>query len=285
MNGKVGILTLATPKDYRKAIGLAHSLRNSGNLYPVSVVCSESLGEKLTPYFDDIIPERQDIKGFAHKLYLDEYSPYDKTLFLDADMLVFGDLRKIFQRLAGSHYTARGWYVDSGKSSFGLDRKYVLDKLHKENLVCIDGAGHAYFEKPKCNEVFGVARDVVSHYDEYFSGNILADEDVMGIAMTICETAPFVNEGFLGSPWHAVKGTFFIDSISSQCRYVDKKFGNVSPVVVHFMRRVFPFVYANELNKLNRVYGEFDLSLYFEALRDWFIVQVVWRLKKFLVGR
>ena len=43
MKNDFGILTLATKYDFKKAIGLSLSLKNSENFYNTTVVCSEKL--------------------------------------------------------------------------------------------------------------------------------------------------------------------------------------------------------------------------------------------------
>jgi len=143
---ELGVLTLANKSDYKKAIGLALSLKMTNPGLPVSIVCKESIAKKVEQYFDHVIIEKSDIKGFQHKIFLDHYTPYRETFFFDADILIFKDLSPIIDQWAGSIYTARGWYLESGLSSFGLDRKVVLKKINKKKFVHIGGAG--------CKKVF-----------------------------------------------------------------------------------------------------------------------------------
>ena len=74
-----GILTLATPSDYLKAIGLALSLKVSNPGVPLAVACHPRIKPLLAPHFDFVIDEQPDIRGFAHKVYLDYYTPFEKT--------------------------------------------------------------------------------------------------------------------------------------------------------------------------------------------------------------
>ena len=84
-----GILTLATPNDYLKAIGLALSVRVSNPGVPVAVACSAKVRPFVAPYFDHVIAEQAGLRGFVHKVYLDRYSPFTETMFFDSDVLVF----------------------------------------------------------------------------------------------------------------------------------------------------------------------------------------------------
>ena len=279
MPNNIGILTSATDRDYKKAIGLSLSLKNSGNFYNTAVVCNKRIASKLSKYFNEIIIERSDIRGFTHKLYLDQYSPYDRTLFLDADILAFKKLNYIFDKLSGIPYAARGFFVNGGKSSFGFDRDEVLKDINKTRLVCIDGAGHAYFEKPQCHKVFDTAREIMINYAKYTSGH-LADEDIMGVAMTIHNLNPFENDQVVGSPWHAVKKSLHMDINSNTIRYVDKISGETSPCIIHFMDKATPFLYAVQLVKLDLKNNKFDFTLFCNAFCEWFSVSIVRNVKK-----
>ena len=212
MNNECGVITLAIPKDYKKAIALALTLKEHTPKLPISIVCPEVLKSEVEPFFDQVIIERSDLKGFEHKLYLDEYSPYEKTFFFDADILIIKDIMPIIDKWVGSAYAVRGKLATKGVSSFGLDREHTLALLKKEQFSVIDGAGHAYFEKPACKEVFDLARVILTEYPKY-QADRFADEDALGIAMTILGISPKENDGFLGSPCCSINNSFKIDSI------------------------------------------------------------------------
>jgi hypothetical protein len=74
---------MATPNDVLKAVGLAFSLRISNPGVPLAVACSPKLRPLVEPHFDHVIDEQPGLKGFVHKVYLDRYSPFEETLFLD----------------------------------------------------------------------------------------------------------------------------------------------------------------------------------------------------------
>ena len=109
-----GILTLASPSDYLKAIGLSLSLRASNPGVPTAVACSLKLKPLLTPYFDYVIEERPGLRGFVHKVYLDEYTPFDTTFFLDSDILCFRPLKPYVEVWNNPIYSACGRYHTGG---------------------------------------------------------------------------------------------------------------------------------------------------------------------------
>jgi len=277
---ELGILTLACRDDYRKAIGLALSLRRTNPGLPIAIACAPALVPEVEPFFDTIVEERDGLRGFQHKLFLDEYSPFARTLFLDADVLVFRDLGPVLESWKGRPYTARGSYFEEGFSSFGLDRRLVLSRIGKPRLVVIGGAGHAYFEKPGCSAVFEKGREIMQNYAAYANPCRFADEDVMGIAMTLLGLEPMPNNGFHARVSHSQAGTWEMDAVRGICRFQDKRTQElVEPTVVHFANLEAPFLYHRELERLisssggpRRVWWRID-ALSERATKEW------WRLK------
>ena len=179
INIKSNSLQLDIPKDFKKAVGLALTLKEHNPDLPISVAVSPETEIMIMPYknlFDKIIIQRTDLKGFEQKLYLDEYSPYKNTFFFDSDILVIKDIMPIIERWKGHAYAVRGSLAVDGVSSFGLDREFVLNIIKKDKFVVIDGAGHAYFEKPACKTIFDKAREITRQY-QVFQANKFADEE------------------------------------------------------------------------------------------------------------
>jgi len=275
---KLGILTLAIPKDYKKAVGLALTLKEQSHFLPISVAVSPETEAMIMPYkylFDQVIIQRTDLKGFEQKLYLDEYSPYENTFFFDSDILIIKDIMPIINKWAGNAYAVRGHLSVEGVSSFGLDRGFVLGVIKKDEFVVIDGAGHAYFEKPACQIVFDKAREILSQYDVY-QAKRFADEDAIGIAMTVLDIKPMKNNGFLGSPWCAINNSFEIDTDKADCSYEDLILGKVSPYVVHFPTFAYPFTYARELTKTFNRHGIKMKNLWMQALKEFLTLRFYW---------
>ena len=230
MSSQFGFLTLAIKKDYKKAIALSLRIRQLMPGIPIAVVCPSFLHDNLSPFFDTVITEYPNLRGFEHKLYLDKYSPFEKTFFLDADILMIREI---------------GDYI-----------------------AHIGGVGHAYFEKPACERVFNEAREIAANYT-VFKAERLADEDVMGIAMSKLDIRPKDNKSFLGSPWAAVNNSFKIDVNNNFCSYEDAIFGKVSPAIIHFPSMGKPLTYAREMRKIFRKNGLSFYSVYYDALIEY----------------
>lgn len=275
-----GILTLATPNDYLKAIGLALSLRASNPGVPTAVACSTKVMPLLAPYFDYVVEEKKDIRGFEHKVHLDHYSPFESTFFFDSDVLVFKPVKPYAESWGKPAYSAVGGHHADGVSAFGLDRAAVLKKIGRERLVVIDGAGHAFFRKPDCGPVFDLARKVTRDYRDYAGDIRYADEDVLAIVMTLLDLPPAPYGDFFSRYLSAKRGTLDIDSSRAHCRFVWIDTGKTfEPCMMHFAANEAPIAYTRELLRLfraNRVPTDGLLSLGFG---DFLETQVMWPLK------
>jgi hypothetical protein len=278
-----GILTLATPKDYRKAIGLALSLRVSNPGAPTAVACAPILRARLSPFFDHVIEEDPSLRGFVHKVHLDRYSPFDDTFFFDADVLVFRELKPIIEEWNDQPYNATGVNLNDGQSTFGLDRARVLAKIGKDLMVEIGGAGHAYFRKPDCNAVFELARAVTTDYRSYAGDIPYADEDVMGIVMTMRGLRPRERSGFLSRYMSAKPGTLSMDATNGHCEMIDPGTGRlIRPYMMHFAAREAPIAYVRQLRKLFRKFDADPAGLTRMAAGDLWELQINWRVKGLL---
>lgn len=276
-----GILTLATPGDYTKAIGLALSARVCNPGVPIAVACSPKLKPLLAPYFDHVVDENSGLRGFEHKVHLDKYSPFEDTFFFDSDVLLFKDLKEIVDRWSEQSYTASGEYMNGGFSSFGMDRAKVLQKIGKPTLAVIDGAGHAFFRKPGCHVVFDLAREITAKHTEYVGNIKYADEDVIDIAMTMLDLVPAPGHDFFSRYMTATPGTIKMDATKGICHFIARHSGlRMDPFMMHFAANEAPIPYAQQLRKLYKEKGINTAGLYKIAAKDFFDLEIKARLKR-----
>lgn len=276
-----GVLTLATPKDYQKAIGLALSLRVSNPGVPVAVACSPRVGQRVAPYFDYVIEEDPALRGFVHKVHLDRYTPFEETFFFDSDVFVFRPLDDILPDWRRHPYTACGIYVSGGISSFGLERRPLLARLGKRRLVQIDGAGHAYFRKPDCHRVFALAREITANYRDYAGDIPYADEDAMDIAMTVLDLPPMPPGEFFSRYCSGRRGSVEMDASAGFCRFIATQTEEMQhPYMMHFAGNEAAFVYARQLHRLFRRFGVDTRGLLGTAFEDFYVREIMWPLKR-----
>ncbi len=270
-----GFLTLATSHDYRKAIGLALSLRISNPGIPIAIACSPKVQELVKPYFDHVVTEKPGLKGFVHKVYLDEYSPFKETFFFDSDILVFKPILPYVQSWGPGPYHVAGHYRTEGIGTFGLNRSDVLKRIGRYRLVEIAGAGHAFFRKPDCKEVFDLARQITDNYTSYAGNARYADEDVINIALTMLDLPPATNGDFLSRYCSARPGTMEMDALAPQCVYFDAITNQrVSTAIVHFADNEAPYVHTKQLYRLFRKFGVPTSGLLAQGIEDYFEIEI-----------
>jgi hypothetical protein len=278
-----GVLTLATPKDFLKAIGLALSVRVSNPGVPIAVACSPSVAPLVSKYFDHVILENAALRGFLHKLQLDHYSPFEETFFFDADVLVLRPLGDVIHQFRSRPYTACGEYTNSGISDFGLNRHDVLAKIGHSALVHIDGAGHAYFKKPACSDLFDLAREIADDYESYAGQIGLADEDVMDIAMTIRGLEPIPRKGIWSRYCTGKKGTVKMDASLATCSLEDANTGElIRPYMMHFAANEAPLFYFGQLQKLFVKFGVPTAGLVAMTAKDFYLREIRWPAGRYL---
>jgi hypothetical protein len=275
-----GVLTLATPQDYLKAIGLALSLRVSNSGVPVAVACSEQVRPLVAPFFDICVEKDPKLKGFVHKIYLDQYSPFDETFFFDSDVLIFRPLAPLLDEWRAQPYSACGKYTTDGISPFGLDNRAVLKKINRTRLVQIDGAGHAYFRKPDATPIFDLARTIFADYRSYAGDTKkFGDEDVMNIAMTLLGLRPMPHFDFWSRPLSAA-GKIDIDAVNGKCAFQFVDTGQLQePVMMHFAANEAALLYVKQLRRLYKKFSVSTTGLTRFALRTFYLREIKWPIK------
>ena len=237
----------------------------------MAVACPPRARPLLEPYFDVVIDELPGLRGFVHKVHLDQYSPFDETMFFDSDVLVFKPLKPYVDVWRKHPYTATGRYMSTGKSAFGMDRADILRQLDKKELVVIDGAGHAYFRKPDCGAVFDEARAVTARHKEIMGPIPYADEDVMDYVMTKFDIPPMPKPDFFSRHVSGRPGTVKMDASQAFCEFVYQDTGELMrPCMMHFAANEATFAYHWQLHRLFRKFGVQESGLLASAVHDFY---------------
>lgn len=189
-----GFVTVATgsEKYYKLAYNLCLSYKKRGKgKYPFALIC-----DKKTEYadiFDEVIIVQDVRKSTIDKLLM-RYSPYEKSIFIETDILILDsidDLWEIFENQ--DDVTAfgcklpldsqKGWFTYEGSGKYKSQISYLLSM----------NGGIYYFKKSdKSAKVFKKALEIVDEYSmfdfKYFEKP--ADEPVMAMSMAINNCAP-----------------------------------------------------------------------------------------------
>jgi len=182
-----GILTIAIGERYcRMAQGLIRSLRLFNQEIPVVVVTENAAFFSAEEKVLCISPIKNSRSGVWQKVHLDEYSPFESTLFIDADCLVFGSLDQVWADCEGHHFGIYGkddcdprewWYFQNAPeeilSGWGRITKF--------------NSGICFFRRGGVSKrIFSTAREFDAKYAEIglggFRGDV-SDEPLFSIAM------------------------------------------------------------------------------------------------------
>lgn len=194
--GKRGFVTIATGSEhyYELAVNLLRSYRlNSDRSCPFAII-AESENE-YTKEFDHVILMRDASHNYLDKLKLFKYIPYEETIFIDADCLVYGDINRWWDIFAkgddfsffGYTYTDlntdRGWFMTEGMKEY-------RDQIH---FVPSGSSGICYLRNTEiCRRVFEIANNAAEHYTDYAFNMFRkpADEPVLALGMAVCNCKP-----------------------------------------------------------------------------------------------
>jgi hypothetical protein len=254
-----GILTFAfgKPKYVEMAKSLARSLMLHSPREKRAVV-TDSNDPELRLLFDDVIPYRPEFgRNVRQKIYIDQYSPYEETLFIDGDSLVVGELEPFWSAFAGQPFGVPGHSVlRKGDWDEYMDVDHVLQVLGLTEVAKFNG-GTYYFDRSRESEAFfGTAREVLSRSSELrlkdFRGDGACDEAVYAVAMAL-HGMPTTDMG-AGGMWTPIGATtpVVVDVEKGVCRFT-KRDRPVRPEVMHFATWTDHYVYRRECLRLERM--------------------------------
>lgn len=252
-----GVVTLAYgPRRFvEQARSLAHSLIMHAPRLPRTLV-TDSKDPKILKLFTEVVAYRPEFgSGVRQKLYLDLYSPYEETLFIDSDCLVLGNLESFWTAFAGQDFGVPGYrYQKKGDIDPYLDLDHVLDTLNVASLPKFNGGVYYFARTPQATNFFNTARNLLDNASSLrlyeFRKNGPADEAVYSAAMAVHQI-PLTSMG-TGGMWTpcGYKGSLHLDVAQGTCSF-EKDGMMVTPEVIHFPGEyVYAFPYARERAKL-----------------------------------
>jgi hypothetical protein len=179
------------------AANMALSIRRL-DTRPVSVVVNAAMRvpDAYTAIFDQIIvaPEDPTIRGAMNKARLIDLTPYDRTMYVDADCILFNSRIEFFWRkFAGQPFAVEGHRQSAGQAfacSLGEKDAAALCQRFGVPYLTVFNAGLMYFERnDKAQRIFqrvlelyrGPERDVVSY--RYKHEGEYADEPYFAVAL------------------------------------------------------------------------------------------------------
>jgi hypothetical protein len=203
------VLTLAAgnPVYWEMAINLARSFLWWHMKSDIRFFIATDLSEKLPTDLSEVqivrVPPNKLGKGFSAKLHLDELAPASKTLFIDADCLVVGNLEFVFSRFVGRPVSVVGGSISSGEW-FGdvgdICLRFGVSALPKFN-------GGIYYVEPGAlaSQTYTKARALEPDYDDFGLRRLRGrpnDELLMAISMSLQGFEAIPEDGTIMSDPH-----------------------------------------------------------------------------------
>jgi len=259
-----GVLTLAYgPRRFvEQARSLAHSLEVHAPHLPRTLV-TDSRDPEILELFTEVVPYRPEYgSGVRQKLFIDLYSPYEETLFIDSDCLVLGNLDSFWTAFAGQNFGVPGYkYQKKGDVDPYLDVDHVLETLKLTRLPKFNGGTYYFVRTPQAIDFFNTARNLLDNSSSLrfreFRKNGPADEAIYSVTMAVHQI-PLISMG-PGGMWTpcGYKGSLQLDALQGTSSF-EKDGMMLAPEVIHFPGEyVYAFPYARERAKLKaRVEGK-----------------------------
>jgi hypothetical protein len=252
-----GILTLAYGKKnfIEQARSLAHSLQLHAPHLPRTLV-TDSKDPGIRNLFTEVITYRPEYgTGVRQKMFLDQYSPYERTLFIDSDCLVLGNLDSFWSAFEGQHFGVPGFrYLQRGSKDPYMEVDYVLDKFNLTALPKFNGGTYYFSHSPEAARFFNTARNILENWRSLqlreFRRNGPGDESIYSLAMALHHFNP-TSMG-AGGMWTPVgyTGPLRLDVLGGTCSF-EKEGMKLSPEIIHFPGEYgYAFPYARERAKL-----------------------------------
>lgn len=239
------------------AINLAKSIRRVDKKVALAVVTDDVMNKELESVYDHVIqitnPNHQ---KYVTKLYLNEYTPFDETLFIDADSLVVSPIDHLWVSFENQNFSVLGGEMTY--RAFNPNHFFSMAKLKKQyNLVTYLGfnGGVYYFKKNQISaRVFKTAQELIDQYDYYempYYRNSKGDEPLIALAMAIndCKSVPNPATGMflVSAGYHSI---FNLNILKNRCSLLSKD-KLVTPSIAHFgTAYTFSLIYRREVYKL-----------------------------------
>jgi hypothetical protein len=254
-----GALTLAfgKPRYIEMAKALARSLILHDPTLPRAIV-ADSTDPELAALFTHRIPLRREYgANVRQKLFLDHYTPFDETLFIDSDSLAVRNLDAFWQAFAPVPFGVCGQRIlHPGEPDEYLDVDFILDRFHLTGLPKFNGGIYYFKRSPEAIALFDTARDLMNHAAELhfssFRGDGPADEALFSVAMAIHHLT--VTDMGLGGMWTPIDATtpVTLDIPTGLCTFT-KRGRALAPGILHVANFTESYFYLRECSKLQRL--------------------------------
>ena len=248
-----GIITIAQgEKRYvEMAKALALSLIKTNPEIKRGVI-TDATQQEFDGLYDIYIPYNESYgKGLNQKLYLDKYSPFEETLFIDADCLVVKSLNNMLTLCRNYTFVVFGGSIST--DIWYMDVAAMCNKFNLSSIPLFNGGTYYFKNSSTTTCIYDKARELKANYMEngfeIFRGSI-NEEPLISVAMAINNTEAVEDDGIGMRTPIGILGPLQIDVLNNKCRF-NKEGEIVEPAIMHFSGAYSAaFHYKRELAKL-----------------------------------
>ena len=251
-----GILTMGfgKPQYIEMAKSLARSLMVHDPDVPRALV-TDSTDPELRALFTDMIEYRPEYgSNVRQKMYLDCYSPFSRTLFIDSDCLALRPLTAMWTAFEKVPFGVCGVRrLTRGESDEFLDVDFILNRFGLECLPKFNGGIYYFDNSNESHALFTTARELLNdakalNFSDFRSDGP-ADEALYSVAMAMHGLT--VTDPGIHGMWTPINATgpITIDVPKGVCRF-EKQSRLLTPDIVHFATITDSFTYLQECLKL-----------------------------------
>lgn len=254
MSVSKGIITIGqgAQKYIDMSIQLAMSIKIHSPGLSLTLV-TDSKDTSLRKYFDHIVPINSDYGvGLKQKIHIYEYSPYDETIFVDADCFIVRPFEFLFDEFKNETVSAIGHKMTKG-SWAGFEASEMMGKLQLKYIISLNG-GVYYFKKSELGgKIFDKAAELLLQYDDLGIGTLRGqynEEPLMSLAMSSFNQNPIDDKGKGMRTPIGITGQLKLDVLTGVCGFY--KHGVwVEPAIMHFGGDCTKtYFYKRELRKI-----------------------------------
>jgi hypothetical protein len=255
--GPRGVLVMAygDRKYIRLAQNLARSLAVHNPELPRALV-TDSNDPALRKLFHILVPVRPEYGGgFDQKAAMNLYSPFARTLFIDADCLVFGPLDHLWDVFNDVPVGVVGTSLTAGDCKFHPQVETLLQQLGREFLPLFNGGLYYFDNSATAQQIFADARSAMTNYDALGLKRVginRGEEAAIAVALALNRVAPKPDADRIMRSTYRLWGPLHMDVLRGRIAWHCRRSGAVvKPVIAHLLWPIYEEpIYKREVVKL-----------------------------------
>jgi hypothetical protein len=172
------------------------------------------------------------------KLYLDHYTPFSQTLFIDSDSFVIRDVREVFDAFSGRPFCIAGEQVlRIGDPDWFMDTAAVLNRFGLTQVPKFNGGVYWFDRSASSEAIFQAARSLLADYKALgfmdFRSDGPGDEPLYAVAMAIHGLEGYDDGGRVMRTPIGMQGKLHLNVFRGICQFY-KDGAIVSPAILHY---------------------------------------------------